>query len=33
MEVVERNKGGPLTSPAAQWIVSICKENPDSKKG
>lgn len=30
MEVVERNKDGPLHSPTILWIVSVCvKGNPD----
>ena len=30
VELVERNKDGPLPSPAVPWIVSAC-ENPDKK--
>ena len=33
VEVVEWNrKDGPLPSPVALWIVSVCEENPDRKK-
>ena len=32
VEVVERNKDGPLPVPAVLWIVSPVKKNPDSKK-
>ena len=32
MEVVKKNKDGPLPFPAALFIVSICERKPDLKK-